>query len=301
MVDLGADYSTARPGGAALKRAGVKGVGRYLAPVGDPRALEMPEYSNLKAYGIDVWLVREGAAGNMKNGRQQGINDAKVAHANLQRLGLPLDTFVYTAADFGIRPNDLATLAVCDAYQDGFNSVHGVQNTGIYGGMVIINRFRANGKAVKFWQAGATSWDYGQTGFVHLHQTTQTPPVPDSDHNYINTTDYGQVGYEAPVPVTTEQEDDEMRMLFGHRNESNDEWMIVHPDLDAGDGKQIGYLVTTDLNTAKAWARMYKNGWATKLIDVGGRYDFDVSRADYIIIQEQARVVAKAMVTGKAS
>lgn len=88
-----------------------------------------------------------------------------------------------------------------------------------------------------------------------------------------------------PAPIQEEEEDD-MRMIFGHRKEGSDEWMIVHPTLTGPDAKQLGYLVTTDPERAKAWGRMYKKG--------SNDYDFDVTRTDYIAIQDAARAVAVA-------
>lgn len=90
------------------------------------------------------------------------------------------------------------------------------------------------------------------------------------------------------------KEEDEMRVLFGHRNIGGDEWMIVHPEFVGKTDKERGYLVTTSRDRARAWARMYKNGWAGKLVGAGGRYDFDVAREDYIEIQEAAREVHTA-------
>jgi hypothetical protein len=89
-----------------------------------------------------------------------------------------------------------------------------------------------------------------------------------------------------PTPEPEEEEDDIMRIVFGHRKEGSDEWIIVHPTLDGGDGKQLGYLITTDPERAKAWGRMYKKGSTD--------YDFDVIRADYIQIQDAARQVYEA-------
>lgn len=94
-----------------------------------------------------------------------------------------------------------------------------------------------------------------------------------------------------PLPIP---EEDDMAIKFGHRNTGVDEWMIVHPDLNGGDEKQLGYLVTTDEDRARAWARLYKNGWEAKPTGAEGRYDFDVDRAGYIEIQEAARQVYAA-------
>lgn len=93
------------------------------------------------------------------------------------------------------------------------------------------------------------------------------------------------------MPAVPEIQEDEMKIAYGHRKTNGDEWMICHPELDAGDGKQIGYLVTADKAIATAWGRLYSKGFGT--------YDFDVDRAGYIDIQTAARATALAIRTGR--
>lgn len=82
--------------------------------------------------------------------------------------------------------------------------------------------------------------------------------------------------------------------IFGHRSEGADEWILIDPDGREDDELQIGYRVTTDLATAQQWARVYRNGWVEPLVGERGRYQFSVNRADYIRIQEQARLAYAA-------
>ena len=191
LVELGADYSEARPTPQQLLDAGVKHVGRYLAPEGDGREIEADEYNALIAAGINVWFVREGAATGMRGGYAKGVTDAQIAVANLQRIGAPSNSIVYAAADWDVQESELG---VCDAYMRGFASILGQNLVGIYGGMYYLNHCRANNLAVAFWKAAATSWDHGETGPVDIEQTTDTPPVPGTDHDNVYTTD--------PLPIT---------------------------------------------------------------------------------------------------
>lgn len=205
MAELGADYSWARPGGAAFAAAGVKAVGRYLAS--DGRGITAAEYQDLKAHGIGVWLVREGAASGMLGGFAQGVADAKIAAAQIAAVGLPADSLVYAAADWDV---STAQFPVCDAYLQGFASVLGVNRTGIYGGLHYLNHAHAAGLAVGFWRAGATSWDHGETPqmTIHFHQTTLSPPLAGTDHNYIN--DMTTVAGNSVATVLVKEEDDIM-------------------------------------------------------------------------------------------
>lgn len=91
-----------------------------------------------------------------------------------------------------------------------------------------------------------------------------------------------------PEPIVIpEIEEDDMKIAFGHRSEGNDEWMLVHPDLEGG------YMVTVAYEEALAWSRVFKNGWDA---DLNERYDFNVKRSDYIAIQEAAKRVASAKI-----
>ena len=204
------DYSDARPTGATLAAHGITAVGRYLAPPGDSRALEKPEYDDLKAHSIDVWLVREGATQGMLAGANQATQDVQIVHDNLTRLGLPLDTFVYTSADFDVPPSS-SNLGLLDAYQRTFIEGHGAANTGVYGGMVIINRFRSSGLAARFWKSAASSWDHGQTGAIHIEQMVSGAPLDGTDADILHADEYGQVGA-TPTPATraTPEEEDDM-------------------------------------------------------------------------------------------
>lgn len=89
-----------------------------------------------------------------------------------------------------------------------------------------------------------------------------------------------------PTIPTGEEDEDDMRIKFGHRTgEHTDEWMIVHPQLKGG------YRVTTSEKEAIAWSRLYGRGWDK---NENARYDFNVDRAGYIAIQDAAKKDAAA-------
>jgi hypothetical protein len=193
---LGADYSWARPGGAALRAAGVEAVGRYLAS--DGRGITAAEYQDLTGHGVGVWLVREGGAAGMLGGAAQGVADAQVAVQQISAAGLPSNAVVFAAADWDV---STAQFGACDDYMRGFASVIGVARTGIYGGLHYLNHAHAGGLAVAFWQAGATSWNQGEAPQMPINfvQTTDTPPLPGTDYNIIN--DMTAVAGSNSVPI----------------------------------------------------------------------------------------------------
>lgn len=207
MADLGADYSWARPGGAGLSAAGVKAVGRYVDD--DPRGITAAEYRDLSVHGVGVWLVRESAAAAMLAGYARGVADAQGAQQQINAAGLPANSIVHAAADW---PVSASQFPRCDDYLRGFASVLGVNRTGIYGGLYYLNHAHAAGLAVSFWQAGATSWNNGETPQmpINFEQTTRTPPVPGTDHNFIY--DLTATTLEEDMPLTAA----DMNLLLNH-------------------------------------------------------------------------------------
>lgn len=183
MTQLGLDYSYARPTPAQLKAAGVVGVGRYLAT--DRRGLSASEFKSYQAEGIGLWLVYEGVFTGMLNGEAQGVSDAHAALSRIAALGLPSDSPVYWAADFDIAPGS-AEIAKADAYVIGWNSVIPPGRRGGYGGLWYLKHVGAD---IDFrWECGSTRFRHGVTESeieLDLQQTTQAPPVANTDHNNV--------------------------------------------------------------------------------------------------------------------
>lgn len=202
MVDLGLDWSDARPGGALCAAHGVKAVGRYLAD--DARGISAAEYADLTAHGIKVWLVYEGATRGMLNGAAQGTADALYTGRKLAALGLPLDSVVYWAADYAIGPNDISLIAATDAYVTAWNKIIPNGRRGGYGGLWYLHHISED---INFrWECASTSFRYGitQAAFpTHLQQTTIKPPIADTDHNYILNENFGAVGSASTTTPTS--------------------------------------------------------------------------------------------------
>jgi len=197
------DYSYARPGGAVLKAAGITAVGRYLAT--DDRGLTKTEYADLTANGIAVWLIYEGNAQGMLNGRAQGISDAQFAQSQITALGLPSDSPVYVAADFDCYT--AAQMAACDAYLQGWETIIPLSRTGLYGGLYYLKHVHDAGLASGFWECASTSFRHGVTPDempVQIRQTLANPGVPNLDADTILATEYGAIGdpLEEDMPLT---------------------------------------------------------------------------------------------------
>lgn len=189
MAALGCDYSWGRPPVASLKAAGVSAVGRYLAT--DGRGITAAEYQDLRNQGLGVWVVIEHQSTDLSTsilqGRAKGIADAQEALSQVKAVGLPPGIPIFWAADFDIGPGS-SRVAQADAYVDGFNTVIPRGRRGGYGGLWYLKHVHDAGKVDALWECASTSFRHGvDPGSVplHLQQTTKTPPVPGTDHNYI--------------------------------------------------------------------------------------------------------------------
>ena len=196
---FGLDYSYARPGSAALLTAGITSVGRYLGT--DGRCINIAELTDYLNHGISVWFIKENAANGMLGGSVQGIRDATAAQTQLNALGQP-NAVVYYTADFDAQPAQFGAL---DAYLQGVATVMPVSRIGIYAGIDYINH--AANLASYYWKTASTSFDHGKTANMQLHliQTLNAVPIPNTDYDIIVQANHGQTGTTgtAPAPAPT--------------------------------------------------------------------------------------------------
>lgn len=194
----GIDYSDARPGGAYLASHGKHFAVRYLyPPVTGGKGLSQAEVNNLHAYGIQIAVVFEGAAGAATNGRSQGIKDAKLAQALLTKLSLSHTLPVYFAVDFDATPSEQAAI---DSYLNGAASVIGHHRVGVYGSYYVIKRCQANKSASWFWQTYAWSGGNVASG-IHLLQYSNGQWAGSVDFTRALQADYGQHATVIPAPA----------------------------------------------------------------------------------------------------
>ena len=195
------DFSYARPGGTALNAAGVTSVGRYLAT--DGRGITLPELTEYLNCGISVWFIKENAARGMLNGYGQGQSDAQAAQDQLSMLGQP-NAAVYFTADFDIQENQYAA---GDSYLQGVASVIPVTRIGLYAGIAYLNH--AAGLYTYQWKIASSSFDHGQLPDTQLHliQTLDAVPIPNTDYNIMVQANHGQVGNTTtPTPIESDNE-----------------------------------------------------------------------------------------------
>jgi hypothetical protein len=96
---IGADYSTGRPGGAALAAAGVKAVGRYASYGRSDVNITADEVKDLRNHGIDIFIYNEHSAGYMNGGATAAQAYVPGALSVCRAVGLP-DGPIFYAVDY---------------------------------------------------------------------------------------------------------------------------------------------------------------------------------------------------------
>jgi hypothetical protein len=182
----GVDYSSGRPGGAALAAAGMAFAARYLSHT-EKKNLTASEAADLAAHGVSCVVVWETTASRAGAGRAAGIADAKAATAQATACGMPAGRPIFFAVDWDAAPSVVAS------YFEGVASVLGVARTGVYGGYRVVAHLLDLKLAAWAWQTSAWSqghWD----ARAHIRQYASTVRIGgvtcDKDTAYG--ADYGQ-------------------------------------------------------------------------------------------------------------
>jgi hypothetical protein len=165
----GIDYSGGRPHPEAIKAAGHKFVVRYLTAGGPglPGKLLLPdEYQALVAAGVAVVANFETTADRMKYGAIAGAQDARVAQAAIEGIGMPSDQVVYLSADWDAQPHEYEQI---DAYLTAAGLILGPERIGVYGSYSVVKHCLDTGTAKWAWQTGAWSRGRRETR-AHIYQ-----------------------------------------------------------------------------------------------------------------------------------
>lgn len=150
---FGIDYAWGGPPSiAALKRAGVTFVCRYLSR--DPaKNLNPHEYNEFRAHDIDVNVVWETDAERARLGQLAGRDDAIAAEAQRMHCGMPEEQVIYLAVDF-----DAQGVEIEDYFHGARQILRG--RLGAYAGYNAIKYLFDHGLIDHAWQTYA--WSAGQ-------------------------------------------------------------------------------------------------------------------------------------------
>ncbi|MDX6429695.1 MAG: hypothetical protein QOE54_2061 [Streptosporangiaceae bacterium] len=241
MSVFGIDYAWGRPGVAALKKAGVKFVARYLSHDTSGKNLTAGEARQLSDAGIWIVVVWETTANRALAGRSAGAADATDAAKQAKACGMPSGRPIYFAVDFDATSSQQSEI---HAYLDGAASVLGRDRVGIYAGYGPVKRAFDAKKIAYGWQTYAWSggsWD----SRAQLQQYSNNHYVGgvDCDYDRAMKADYGQwrVGV-GPVPPAAQEEDD---MPYGQLAEGAQ--AITPIALPRGRYKTIGFIADNAL------------------------------------------------------
>jgi hypothetical protein len=142
---LGADYSSGRPGGSALAKAGVEAVGRYAAAGRDKVNISADEVKDLRAHGIDIYIYNEHAAGYMNGGATAAQKYVPGALQVCNDAGLPEGPIFYSVdydATLGGQPTSSTALANMHALEAFLKEAAKISGSwdlvGVYGGYYVI-------------------------------------------------------------------------------------------------------------------------------------------------------------------
>ncbi len=154
---LGLDY-TARIDPAALKKAGVTVVFRYVMPQTPfwTKALRNPEAAELLATGIPIVSNFESTADRMRGGAAAGHADAVNLLANWAALGAPKGLVGWFSADWDVQPGEVS--AALDYLYAAAEVLGGPHYVGCYGGYRMVAAAADAGFGI--WQTSA--WSYGR-------------------------------------------------------------------------------------------------------------------------------------------
>lgn len=196
------DYAGGVPGAAAIRAAGHAGAIRYVSDrrpgaewmVGKP--LLAGEVEALHAAGLTVvscYQFGKGATADWRGGAEAGKRHADRGLQLHRKAGGPDGVPIYASIDDNPSPVDFATMIA--PYLDGWQSVLGNENVGVYANAPTIELAKVAGLGSWYWQH---NWGTPE-GFVHpaanLHQTQIDDGTVDGvgvDINNILTPEYGQ-------------------------------------------------------------------------------------------------------------
>ena len=126
----GVDFAFSNPSPTALAAAGKRFAMRYVGPGTSPKHLTVPEANSLKAAGLSLVTLVEGATGDPKGGFPVGVSHARSALAMLKARGFPTDRPMYFAVDYD---TSSTSWPAAREYLRGAGSIVGHGLVGVYG------------------------------------------------------------------------------------------------------------------------------------------------------------------------
>lgn len=273
MSVFGIDYAWGRPSVAAMKKAGVKFVARYLSHDITGKDLTAAEARTLSDAGFWIVVVWETTASRALAGRAAGVADATAADKKAKACGMPAGRPIYFAVDFDATASQQDEI---HAYLDGAASVLGRDRIGMYGGYGPTKRAFDAKKITFGWQTYA--WSHGSwdaRAQLQQYSNGRTVGGVDCDYDRAMKTDYGQWRIGAvPTPPQPDRPQEEDDMPNGQLN--NGAQALTAISLPKGRYKQIGFIADNGLQVlapAKIRVAVHEGGttWSVKTVTVDSK------------------------------
>lgn len=164
LIAKGLDYSAGVISARTIKNASYDFVIRYVGFPGNRKCITPEEYKDLTSNGIRVYAVYEYTTNDAMGGLQGGVNAAKAARADMDRIGFPANAICFFCADRHLANSEVP---IAQQYINGAASVFGWDKTGAYGFQEFIWAIQEDNNCKYLWQCGSQS--FVREG-VHFYQ-----------------------------------------------------------------------------------------------------------------------------------
>ncbi|MBD8506888.1 DUF1906 domain-containing protein [Hoyosella sp. G463] len=192
------DYAAGVPSAASIKRAGYRGVIRYMS---EPRAswmigkpMRASEVADMKSQGLAIvscYQFGKDVTSDWRAGYNGGTRHAAIGERLHREAGGPANAVIYAAIDSNPSSSELELVA---GYIRGWQDTIGAARTGVYANYPTIEFLRGRGLGRYFWMH-----NWGSGGRVHpaahIHQFEIDRLTVDGvgiDRNRILKPSYGQ-------------------------------------------------------------------------------------------------------------
>lgn len=191
----GIDYTDGNLRGHTIITEGYSFVGRYLSN-STWKNITLREVEDLQFNNIKIILVWETTVDRTLNGYSAGLEDAQESCKLAASLGHPRNKPIYFAVDDDMSPGQLGGQVA--EYFKGVNSILGVDQTGVYGGLSTVRTMLDCGLVSYAWQTvawskveGVTTWD-DRVNIRQYNTGTNMVGNVSCDLNESMTDDFGQ-------------------------------------------------------------------------------------------------------------
>lgn len=219
-MTFGIDMAWGRPGVTAIRNLGASFICRYVSHDTTGKNLDPTEAQTYSNAGLNMVLVWEQGATDMRLGANQGAADAHDAAGLAHSVGMPGDRPLYFAADWDVQNSELNAVL---AYMHGAAQILDAKRVGVYGGYRVVKAVLDAGYP---WAWQTYAWSGGQwdpRAQIQQYSNDHFLNGVGIDYDRATKADYGQwrIGWTpnpnpnpSPNPVPTGEDEMPMGVLL---------------------------------------------------------------------------------------